>query len=65
MRAIMNIFKHKKRNLRNRRKKGPLSSPRKNDVHTEFSLQKENENKPGEQLKKVSHKFDLLEELQR
>ena len=66
MRAIMNIFKHKKPSLRARRKKSAGNAARKNvDVHEEFGIRKEDKSSRAEQLQKVSNKFDLLEELQR
>ena len=49
MRAIMNIFKHKKRRLRLKKKKGaPTVSPRKTNVHEEFGMRKEDEDKPAD-----------------
>jgi len=66
MRAIMNMFKHKKSRLLKRKKTAQglaTSSPRK-QVHSEFGIRNENEDK-GNQLLRVSNKFDLLEELQR
>lgn len=47
-----------------KKSKGASPSPTKK-VHDEFNIRNESKTNAQEQLKKISEKFDLLEELQR
>ena len=60
MRAIMNLFKEKrKKRINNQNKKETGRQP----VHAEFRIRNENKMSEKEALKQISAKFDLLEEL--
>ena len=58
----MNIFKYKRAN-KVKKKKG--ANANKQTVHEEFNIRKESEKSGADQLKVMSDKFDLLEEIQR
>ena len=67
MRAIMNMFKDKSRKQGiGKSKKGRGQQAKQTNVHYEFKIRNENKNlywTEKNPLKRVSEKFDLLEEL--